>query len=95
MLNRTGLRDRNSARLNITETYVRQCHQVFVVTRIGRAITDMSVKGVFELARRANLRNVGIICTQSDVRPSFPNSSIGTENTIGYSGIRGTGSLAW
>ncbi|KAF2266375.1 hypothetical protein CC78DRAFT_459505 [Lojkania enalia] len=61
-----GLRDLNSARQNVTERYVRQCHQIFAVTRIGRATTDVGVKEVFELARRASLVHVGVICTQSD-----------------------------
>ncbi|KAF2108978.1 hypothetical protein BDV96DRAFT_652220 [Lophiotrema nucula] len=61
-----GLRDLNSARQNVTERYVRQCHQIFAVTEIGRAITDPGVKEVFELARRASLSNAGIVCTRSD-----------------------------
>jgi hypothetical protein len=67
MLTGSGLRDLNSARQNVTERYVRQCDQIFAVTRIGRATTDAGVKEVFELARRASLSNVGVICTQSDV----------------------------
>ncbi|KAF2178506.1 hypothetical protein K469DRAFT_695311 [Zopfia rhizophila CBS 207.26] len=58
--------DLNSARQNVTERYVRNCHQVFVASYIGRATTDVRVREVFELARRANLSNVGIICTKSD-----------------------------
>lgn len=66
-----GLRDLNSARQNVTERYVRQCHQIFAIARIGRATTDAGVDEVFLLARRASLRNVGVICTQSDdIRPS-------------------------
>ncbi|KAF2740486.1 hypothetical protein EJ04DRAFT_559010 [Polyplosphaeria fusca] len=61
-----GLRDLNTARQNVTERYVRQCHQVYAVARIGRATTDAGVKEVFDLARRASLSNVGVICTQSD-----------------------------
>ena len=67
ILTNVGLRDLNSARQNVTERYVRQCHQIFAVARIGRATTDTGVKEVFELARRAALSNVGVICTQSDV----------------------------
>ncbi|KAF1998022.1 hypothetical protein P154DRAFT_440141 [Amniculicola lignicola CBS 123094] len=62
-----GIRDLNTARQNITERYVRECHQIFVVTRIGRAGSDESVKEVFRLGQRASLANIGIICTQSDV----------------------------
>ncbi|KAH7071874.1 hypothetical protein BKA63DRAFT_492539 [Paraphoma chrysanthemicola] len=61
-----GLRDLNSARQNITERYVRKCHQVFVVARIDRAITDESIKQIFELARRVNLSKVDIVCTRSE-----------------------------
>lgn len=58
----------NSARKNITERYLLHCDAIFAVCPIGRATTDESVRDVFELARRAELHNVGIICTKSDVR---------------------------
>ncbi|OAL53048.1 hypothetical protein IQ07DRAFT_533701 [Pyrenochaeta sp. DS3sAY3a] len=67
-----GLRDLNSARKAITERYVRQCHQIFVVARIDRAVTDESIKQIFELARRVNLSKIDIVCTRSaeDIKPS-------------------------
>ncbi|KIY02880.1 uncharacterized protein Z520_01345 [Fonsecaea multimorphosa CBS 102226] len=61
-----GLRDVNSARLKITERYLLNCDEIFVVCRIGRAITDASVMGVIELARRASLSRIGIVCTRSE-----------------------------
>jgi hypothetical protein len=61
-----GLRDLNSARQAITERYIRQCHQIFVVARIDRAITDESIKQIFDLARRVNLSKVDIVCTRSE-----------------------------
>jgi hypothetical protein len=61
-----GLRDQNSARKAITERYVRQCHQIFAVTRIDRAMTDESLKEIFELARRANLSKIDVVCTRSE-----------------------------
>ncbi|KAF2462919.1 uncharacterized protein BDR25DRAFT_298822 [Lindgomyces ingoldianus] len=61
-----GLRDLNSARKAITERYVRQCHQIFVVAKIDRAITDESIKEIFELASRANLSKIDVICTRSE-----------------------------
>ncbi|KFA48769.1 hypothetical protein S40293_01516 [Stachybotrys chartarum IBT 40293] len=61
-----GLRDLNSARQNITERYVLECDEVFVVCNIGRATTDVGVKCVVDLSRQAQLSNVGIICTRSD-----------------------------
>ena len=61
-----GLRDLNSARKAITERYIRQCHQIFVVARIDRAITDESIKEIFRLAKRANLSKVDVICTRSE-----------------------------
>jgi hypothetical protein len=61
-----GLRDLNSARQAITERYVRQCHQILVVARIDRAITDESIKQICELARRVNLSKVDIVCTRSE-----------------------------
>lgn len=61
-----GLRDLNSARRNITERYIRNCHEIFAVCNIGRATTDVGVKSVFDLARDARLRHIGIVCTKSD-----------------------------
>ncbi|KAH0845562.1 hypothetical protein FOPE_10998 [Fonsecaea pedrosoi] len=64
-----GLRDRNSARVKITERYLLQCNEIFAVCPIARAIDDTGVKGVFELAKRASLSRIAIICTKSeDVR---------------------------
>jgi hypothetical protein len=62
-----GLRDLNSARQNITEGYMLKCNAIFAVCYIGRAITDAGVMSVFDLAKRAHLPNVGIVCTKSDV----------------------------
>jgi hypothetical protein len=61
-----GLRDQNSARKAITERYVRQCHQIFAVARIDRALTDESLKEIFELARRAKLSKIDVVCTRSE-----------------------------
>ncbi|KAL1845937.1 hypothetical protein Daus18300_014397 [Diaporthe australafricana] len=61
-----GLRDLNSARRNITERYLLECHEIFAVCSIGRATTDVAVKSVFDLALEARLRHVGIVCTRSD-----------------------------
>jgi hypothetical protein len=61
-----GLRDLNSARQVTTERYVRQCHQILVVARIDRAITDKSIKHICELARRVNLSKVDFVCTFSE-----------------------------
>lgn len=54
----------------MTERYLveRGCDEIFAVCRIGRATTDVSVRQVFELARRASLSSVGLVCTRSDVR---------------------------
>lgn len=61
-----GLRDLNSGRKAITERHVRKCHQIFVVAKIDRAITDESIKEIFELASRANLSKIDVICTRSE-----------------------------
>ncbi|OCT52141.1 hypothetical protein CLCR_07998 [Cladophialophora carrionii] len=61
-----GLRDLNSARLKITERYLLHCDEVFAVCNIGRAATDPGIKEVFELARKASLSKIGIVCTKSD-----------------------------
>jgi len=64
-----GLRDLNSARRNITERYLLECDEIFVICPIGRAITDEGVMNVVERARQARLSNISIICTMSDVSP--------------------------
>lgn len=61
-----GLRDQNSARRAIAERYIRQCHHVFVVAPINRVVTDQSVSDIFDLARRASLSNIDIICTRAE-----------------------------
>ncbi|KAK7959857.1 uncharacterized protein PG986_004711 [Apiospora aurea] len=61
-----GLRDLNAARRHITERYMIECNEIFAVCIEGRAITDEGVMNVIELAKKAKLSNVGIICTRSD-----------------------------
>ncbi|KAI0509571.1 hypothetical protein F5B22DRAFT_657953 [Xylaria bambusicola] len=61
-----GLRDLNTARRNITERYLLKCDEIFVVAAEGRATTDEGVKSVIELAKKAKLSDVSIICTRSD-----------------------------
>ncbi|KAK8079217.1 hypothetical protein PG994_003024 [Apiospora phragmitis] len=61
-----GLRDLNAARRHITERYMIECNEIFAVCIEGRAITYEGVMNVIELARKAKLSNVGIICTKSD-----------------------------
>ncbi|ETS82271.1 hypothetical protein PFICI_07273 [Pestalotiopsis fici W106-1] len=66
-----GLRDLNSARRNITERYILECDEIFAVTEIFRAVTNEGVKDVVDLAKRAGLSNISIICTKSDdIKPS-------------------------
>ncbi|KAI0472369.1 hypothetical protein F4859DRAFT_522291 [Xylaria cf. heliscus] len=61
-----GLRDVNSARRNITERYILQCDEIFVMCMMGRIITDRSIEDIFNLAQQADRSNIGIICTNSD-----------------------------
>ncbi|KAI0867597.1 hypothetical protein GGS24DRAFT_485128 [Hypoxylon argillaceum] len=61
-----GLRDLNSARRNITERYLLECNEIFVVAAAGRVTTDEGVRSAIELAKKAKLSNMGIICTKSD-----------------------------
>ncbi|KAF6831532.1 Nuclear GTPase SLIP-GC 3 [Colletotrichum plurivorum] len=61
-----GLRDLNFARRSITERYLIECNEILAVCNIGRATTDVGVASVFELAKKAGLKNVGIVCTRSD-----------------------------
>lgn len=65
-----GLRDLNSARRIITERYLLECNEIFAICNIGRAATDEGVRQVFDLADRARLSNVGIVCIRSDVSGS-------------------------
>ncbi|KAK1989740.1 hypothetical protein LX36DRAFT_594126 [Colletotrichum falcatum] len=61
-----GLRDVNSARRKVTERYLLHCHEILAICNIGRATTDVGVASVFDLAKKAELSNVGIVCTKSD-----------------------------
>ncbi|KAK7995518.1 hypothetical protein PG990_014291 [Apiospora arundinis] len=61
-----GLRDLNAARRHITERYLLECNDIFAVCTEGRAITDEGVMNVIELAKKAKLSHVGIVCTKSD-----------------------------
>lgn len=61
-----GLRDLNSARRNITQQNVVNCHEIFAICSIKRAGTDEGVKTVFDIAKQARLERVGIICTNAD-----------------------------
>jgi hypothetical protein len=65
-----GLHDANSARRHITERYIIKCDEIFAICNEGRAITDAGVVSVLDLASKARLSNVGIICTKSDVSTS-------------------------
>jgi hypothetical protein len=49
---------------------MRDCDEIFAVCNIARAVSDVGVVEVFNLARSASLKNVGIICTKSDVSHS-------------------------
>jgi hypothetical protein len=62
-----GLRDTNTARRNITERYILACDEVFAIADIGRAASNEGVKDVIKLAQRAEVSNIGIICTKADV----------------------------
>ncbi|KFX86752.1 hypothetical protein V490_08886 [Pseudogymnoascus sp. VKM F-3557] len=65
--------DVNSARVNIAETRLYQCDNIFVVTDINRASTNRGVRGLlvrqlgatFNSLRRS--QGVAIVCTKSEV----------------------------
>ncbi|KAK2054164.1 hypothetical protein LY76DRAFT_523077, partial [Colletotrichum caudatum] len=61
-----GLRDVNSARRKITERYLLHCNEILVICHIGRATTDVGVVSIFDLAKKVELSNVGIVCNKSD-----------------------------
>lgn len=61
-----GLQDLNSARRNITQQYIVNCHEIFAICSIKRAGTNVGVKTVFDLAQQAQLERVGVICTHAD-----------------------------
>jgi hypothetical protein len=46
---------------------MRQCHQIFVLVGISRATSNPSVKEILDLASRARLSNLAVVCTRSDV----------------------------
>lgn len=75
--NPVGFHDVNSARVNIAETRLYQCDNIFVVTDINRASTNRGVRGLlvrqlgatFNSLRRS--QGVAIVCTKSEVRENL------------------------
>ncbi|KAH6682230.1 hypothetical protein F5X68DRAFT_242879 [Plectosphaerella plurivora] len=73
-----GLHDTNLARVKASKLYLLDCEQVLVVSKIGRVITDQSVKAYLndEAARLKNLQDqnvpgikelkLTVVCTASD-----------------------------
>lgn len=51
----------------MTEVHLKTCDEIFAVDRIGRAETNDGISRVFDYAKEADLANIGIICTASDV----------------------------
>ena len=72
-----GLQDTNLARLKATQDYLMQCHNVFIIAKISRAITDQSLKSslYYVLSKHAPLEweasagrefKLAVICTRSE-----------------------------
>ncbi|KAH8649442.1 hypothetical protein BGZ60DRAFT_534676 [Tricladium varicosporioides] len=72
-----GLQDTNLARVRATQTYLMKCDNIFIVTKISRAITDLSLKSSLYsiLARHAPVEweesggkslNLAVVCTKSE-----------------------------
>ncbi|KAH6678502.1 hypothetical protein B0J14DRAFT_582898 [Halenospora varia] len=72
-----GLQDTNLARVRATQTYLMKCDNIFIVTKISRAITDQSLKSSLYsiLARHAPVEweelggrslNLAVVCTKSE-----------------------------
>lgn len=61
-----GLYDLNATRRNITERHIRECDRIFVAANIDRATTNQGVPSIFQLAQKAGLSNIGIVCTKID-----------------------------
>lgn len=61
-----GLGDVNAVRVKVTEATIAKCDDIFAMVMTQRAATDDGVAKVFKLAEPN--KNVGIVCTMSDVR---------------------------
>ncbi|KAL9618671.1 MAG: hypothetical protein Q9160_006638 [Pyrenula sp. 1 TL-2023] len=71
-----GLQDTNFARVKLTQDYLLRCDNIFVITKIGRAITSKSVSDnlryvinknePLELHGDAEYLDVAVICTHAD-----------------------------
>lgn len=79
----TGLHDTNLARVKASKLYLLDCEEILIVAKIGRVITDQSVKAYLtnEATRLKTLRDqspgdsqlkLTVICTASDVSNSSP-----------------------
>lgn len=67
-----GVRDANAARAKVSETYLQNCNQIWVVAPIKRAVDDGTAKELLgeQFERRllmdGQYGNVSFICTQTD-----------------------------
>jgi len=67
-----GVRDANVARARVSESYLQNCHQIWVVAPIKRAVDDGTAKELMgeQFKRRllmdGQYGNVSFICTQTD-----------------------------
>lgn len=63
-----GLRGCSPAYQFIIERDLLECDRIFAMCNIRQAVTDQTLDYVFDLARKAQLSNVDVICTHADVR---------------------------
>ncbi|MCJ1245077.1 hypothetical protein MMC30_002278 [Trapelia coarctata] len=65
-----GLGDTNLARLQATKRYLDKCEQVFIVNRIGRAATSLSIQQAIKTQERKGLvgrkKIMTVVCTGSE-----------------------------
>jgi hypothetical protein len=72
LLQRPGVRDANAARAKVSESYLQNCSQIWVVAPIRRAVDDGTAKDLMgeQFKRRllmdGQYNNVSFICTQTD-----------------------------
>lgn len=78
----TGLHDTNLARVKATQDYLLRCDKILIVTKIGRAITDQSLKTTLFAAVSRHIpvewdASVGqklklaVVCTSAEVCDSL------------------------
>lgn len=72
MVDLPGVQDGNATRVAVTESYMKECAAILIVTPIARAADDLSARKLLNDAFKKQLRldgsisNIAVVCTKTD-----------------------------